>query len=117
LIVWQRAKELATAAYKLTENFPQHEIYGLTAQMRRAAVSIPSNIAEGQGRSTSGEFRNFLGNARGSLLELETQTEIASDLGFIKAEEATIFLRKCSEVSYLMNRLISSLPDRRKLVT
>jgi len=117
LIVWQRAKELATATYRLTADFPHHEVYGLTAQMRRAAVSIPSNIAEGQGRSTAGEFRNFLGNARGSLLELETQTEIAAELGFVECERATEFLKKCAEVSFLINRLILSLPVKRKVVT
>src|SRR4051794_12529635 len=109
LIVWQRAKELATLTYKVTENFPAREIYGLTSQMRRAAVSVPSNIAEGQGRSSTGEFRNFLGNARGSLLELETQVEIATELGFIDRMKATDLLKKCGEVSYLTNRLLSSL--------
>ena len=83
LIVWQKAKALAVATYGVTEKFPHAERYGLTAQLRRAAVSVVSNIAEGQGRLTKGEFLQFLGNSRGSLLELETQFAIALDLKFI----------------------------------
>ena len=81
LLVWQKAKALAVRIYRQTENFPKTETYGLRSQLRRAAVSIPSNVAEGQGRLTRGEFRQFLGHARGSLLELETQMAIAFDLG------------------------------------
>jgi hypothetical protein len=72
LIVWQRAIELTTALYKLTQQFPGVEIYGLTSQLRRAGVSVASNIAEGYGRGTRGEYRNFLGIARGSTLEIQT---------------------------------------------
>jgi len=81
LLVWQRAIQLATAVYRLTETFPRQEIYGLASQMRRSAVSVPSNIAEGQGRLTTGEFRQFLGIARGSNFEIQTQLEIARALG------------------------------------
>ena len=77
LIVWQEAKTLAVEVYRCSEAFPKHEIYGLTSQIRRSAVSIVSNIAEGQGRLTKGEFIQFLGHSRGSLLELLTQLEIA----------------------------------------
>ncbi len=77
LFVWQRARALAAQAYTITEQFPVAERYGLTSQIRRAAVSVASNIAEGQGRLTSGEFQHFLGQARGSLLEMETQLAIA----------------------------------------
>ena len=72
LLVWQKAKALAVQIYHATEQFPKAETYGLTSQIRRAAVSVASNIAEGQGRLTPGEFLHFLGQARGSLLELDT---------------------------------------------
>jgi four helix bundle protein len=80
LLVWQRAIQLAVAVYHLTKDFPREELYGLTSQIRRAAVSIPSNIAEGQGRQSTGEFKNFIGIARGSNFELQTQLEIARAL-------------------------------------
>ncbi len=80
LVVWQRSIELATAIYRLTRGFPKDEIYGLASQIRRSAVSVPSNIAEGQGRLSTGEFRQFLGFARGSNFELQTQLEFARAL-------------------------------------
>jgi four helix bundle protein len=80
LVVWQRAMQLTVAIYRLTREFPKEELYGLTSQIRRCAVSIPSNIAEGQGRLSVGEFRQFLGVARGSTCELQTQLEIARAL-------------------------------------
>jgi four helix bundle protein len=80
LQVWQRAMQLTVAIYRLTQKFPREEIYGLTSQIRRSAVSIPSNIAEGQGRLNPAEFRQFLGIARGSNCELQTQLEIARAL-------------------------------------
>ena len=76
LEVWQKAMELVALIYRLTKGFPREEVYGLTSQLRRAAVSVPSNIAEGQGRRSTKEFLNHLSMARGSLLEVETQTEI-----------------------------------------
>jgi four helix bundle protein len=82
LIGWQKAMDLVTEIYRLTKTLPKDEIFGLTSQLRRAAVSIPSNIAEGQGRISKGEFRVFLGNARGSLSELETQIMIAKNLEY-----------------------------------
>jgi four helix bundle protein len=81
LLVWQRSIQLSVAIYRLTKDFPREEIYGLTSQIRRAAVSVPSNIAEGQGRLSTGEFRQFLGVARGSNCEVQTQLEIARALG------------------------------------
>jgi four helix bundle protein len=81
LVVWQRSIQTAVAVYRLTQNFPREETYGLTSQMRRAAVSIPSNIAEGHGRLSTGEYRQFLGVARGSNFELQTQLEIARAFG------------------------------------
>jgi len=82
LVVWQRAMQLTVTVYRLTQDFPRMEQYGLTSQMRRSAVSIPSNIAEGQGRLRTGEFRQFLGIARGSVCEVLTQIEIARTLKF-----------------------------------
>jgi len=109
LIVWRKAIELAKLIYCVTESFPRQEMYGLTAQIRRAAVSVPSNIAEGQGRLSRNEFRQFLGQARGSLLEVETQLVIASELGYI-TEEAVQPLMSCSdEVSRLLHGLIASM--------
>src|ERR1700739_324368 len=81
LVIWQRAVELSLAIYKLTESFPPSEKFGLTNQLRRASVSVASNIAEGYGRATKGEYRSFLGNARGSNCELQTQLVIAFGLG------------------------------------
>jgi four helix bundle protein len=80
LVVWQRAMQLTVAIYRLTKDFPHEEMFGLTSQIRRAAVSVPSNIAEGHGRLNSGEYRQFLGVARGSNFELQTQLEIARAL-------------------------------------
>jgi four helix bundle protein len=86
LVVWQSAIQLAVAVYKLSGGFPRDEAYGLTTQIRRASVSIASNIAEGQGRATTGEFRHFLGNARGSNSEVQTHLVPARELGL--GEEA-----------------------------
>jgi four helix bundle protein len=84
LQVWQRAMQLTVAVYRLTQGFPREEQFGLTSQMRRSAVSIPSNIAEGQGQTTAGAFRQFLGMARGSNCEVQTRLEIARALNFGK---------------------------------
>jgi four helix bundle protein len=111
LIVWQKAKALAVAIYRATEQFPRTEIYGLTSQLRRCAVSVPSNIAEGQGRNTTGEFIQFLGYARGSLLELQTQIAIALDLGFLPMKEHDSLLQLGGEVLGMLNRLMESLAE------
>ena len=95
--------------YIQTRGFPKDELYGLTQQMRRAAVSIPSNIAEGQGRLSKNEFRQFLGVARGSLLELETQEQIAVDLGYIAQSAADSIIARSQEVLRMLNALIASL--------
>jgi four helix bundle protein len=81
LAVWQKSMQMAVAVYRLTQEFPREETYGLTSQMRRSAISIPSNIAEGHGRLGSNEYRQFLGIARGSNFELQTQLELARMLG------------------------------------
>jgi four helix bundle protein len=85
LKVWQRSIQLPVAIYGLTRGFPGKELYGLTSQLRRAAVSVASNIAEGYGRASKGEYRQFVGIARGSVLEIQTQLVIAKELGFGKA--------------------------------
>ena len=115
LLVWQKAKALAVDVYGETKSFPRSEAYGLTSQLRRAAVSVVSNIAEGQGRLTTGEFRQFLGHARGSLLELETQIAIASDLGYLSKAQCTPLNTRSREVLYLLNRLIASLEAQQPL--
>lgn len=114
LIVWQKARALAGEIYRATESFPRHEIYGLTSQLRRASVSIASNIAEGQGRLTKGEFQHFLGQSRGSLLELETQLTIALDLNYLDSDRVAGLECKTTEVRRLLNGLIDSLRGKSK---
>jgi four helix bundle protein len=109
LIVWQKAMELVTGVYRATEEFPRHEIFGLTNQIRRAAVSIPSNIAEGQARDTTREFRRYLAIARGSLQELETQILIASRLVYIKEGDTSCLIERIKEVGRLLGGLSRSL--------
>jgi len=109
LVVWQKAKLLASEVYRLTNSFPKAELYGLTSQMQRASVSVASNIAEGQGRLTKGEFVQFLGLARGSLLELETQAAIAEDLGYLESARNGEIESLTSEVRKPLNGLIESL--------
>jgi four helix bundle protein len=87
LVAWQKSMDLVTATYRATAGFSKDELFGLTSQLRRAAVSIPSNIAEGQGRLSEKEFRHFLGQARGSLMEVETQVQIAENLGYLQKEQ------------------------------
>jgi four helix bundle protein len=111
LIAWQKAMKLAKAAYRLSNELPRKEAYGLISQMQRAAVSVPCNIAEGHGRLTDLQFRHFLGNARGSLCELQTQVELASDLGYISSETLREFIQQSSEVARLINGLITSLRE------
>ncbi len=109
LLVWQKAKALAVLIYRCTETFPRAETYGLISQLRRAVVSVVSNIAEGQGRLTTGEFVQFLGHARGSLLEVDAQLAIALDLAYVSTAQYEILDHKIYEVLGLLNRLIASL--------
>ncbi len=105
LIVWQKAIDLADATYVLTKIFPKEEIYGLTSQMRRAAVSIPSNIAEGSGRKTMKDFRQFLSIAYGSALELETQLLLSIRFSYcttLQSEKARGLL---TEVLKMLNKM------------
>jgi len=105
LIAWQKAMELVTEVYRITRNFPKEELYGLTSQIRRSAVSVPSNLAEGHGRNSRKEFHQFVGQARGSLVELETQLEIAANLGYVPKDVADALLTRASEVGRLVNGL------------
>ena len=109
LLVWQKAKVIAIRVYRATESFPKSEVFGLCSQMRRAAVSVVSNIAEGQGRGSKPDFANFLCMARGSLLELETQLEISRELGFGKEAELQDIESDCYRLLGLLNRLLDTL--------
>jgi four helix bundle protein len=101
--------ELVTAIHRATGSFPKDELFGLASQIRRAAVSIPSNVAEGQGRLSEREFRFFLGQARGSWMEVETQLQIAQNLGYLQAEPTSKLLNSCSEVGRVLNGLLASV--------
>jgi four helix bundle protein len=109
LIVWQKAIAMVTHVYKATQSFPSSEAYGLTSQLRRSAVSVASNIAEGQGRISKPEFRQFLGIARGSLIEMETQIVIASNLGYLPRDVSDALSALSAEVSRLLHGLMQSL--------
>ncbi|MDR3723024.1 MAG: four helix bundle protein [Terracidiphilus sp.] len=109
LVVWKKSIELALSVYRLTAQFPDVERFGLTNQMRRAAVSISSNIAEGAGRATKGEFIQFLGIARGSNFELESQCVIARGLGFGKQQDQQEAEKLSNDVGRLLSLLIKSL--------
>jgi four helix bundle protein len=109
LVAWQKAMDLVTVTYRATAGFPKDELFGLTSQLRRAAVSIPSNIAEGQGRLSEREFRHFLGQARGSLMEVETQAQIEENLGHLRKEQTTTLMPQCAEVGRILNGLLASV--------
>ena len=113
LIGWKKGIELVTDIYRLTQKFPKQEIYGLTSQIRRAAVSIPSNIAEGQGRMSRGEFKQFLGHARGSVFELESQILIACNLDYLSTEEGKFLLGRVTELGRILNGLLNALDPAR----
>ena len=108
-IVWQKAIDLSVEIYKLVKLLPKTETYGLSDQMRRAVVSIPSNIAEGQGRSSAKEFMHFLSIARGSQKELETQIYICTRLEYFTEEEALNALNLCEEIGKMLNSLITKI--------
>ena len=112
LKVWQKAYQLCLEIYKVTKDFPREERYGLTAQIRRAAVSIPSNIAEGYGRRTLGEYIQSLTIAYGSICELETQVLLSNDLTYIKEENFDKLQRNIKEIERMLKALIRSLENR-----
>ena len=112
LVAWNKSMELVTEIYRMTKKFPKEEIFCLVSQLRRAAVSIPSNIAEGKGRLTKGEFRQFLGNARGSLAEVETQIIIAQNLNYLDEAGTKRLLAQVEEVGKILNGLISAVKNQ-----
>jgi four helix bundle protein len=112
LIVWQKAYQLCLETYKITKKFPTEERYGLTSQIRRAAVSIPSNIAEGYGRKTTGEYIQALYIAYSSNCELETQILLSGDLGYIKAEDLELLQRKIGDIERMLKGLVKSLENK-----
>ena len=112
LIAWQKAMDLAEDVYAVTARFPSEERYGLTSQLRRCAVSIPSNIAEGQGRLTTRDWQHFLAQARGSALELETQLLLASRLGMGTEADVHHAIGQAQEVARIINGLLNSTESR-----
>ena len=112
LIAWQKGMDLAERIYRLTSDFPRDERFGLTAQLRSAAASIPSNIAEGQGRLTTRDFRHFLAQARGSEYEVETQIMLAERLGFAAKADLHDTLLDAREVGRILNGLLRSTLKR-----
>jgi four helix bundle protein len=111
LRVWQLAMELVVRVYEQTRGFPKQEIYGLTSQMRRSAVSIPSNIAEGKGRSSDRDRTLFFCHARGSLLELETQILIAQQLQFLPPSQGEKLIADYAQLGRMLNALIQSMKN------
>jgi len=109
LVVWQKAMALATEVYQVTEAFPRAETYGLTNQLRRAVVAVPSDIAEGKGRLSKREFVQMLSRARGSLFEVVTQIEIGKNLRYVGDAEFEQVSKHCAEVGRLLNGLIRAI--------
>ena len=112
LVAWQKGIELVTAVYRATREFPKEEMYGLTSQLRRAAVSVPSNIAEGQARYSHHEFQHFLRTARGSLAEVETQLIIARNLGHLQEADMMELMKSTAELGRILNALIAAVEKR-----
>lgn len=114
LIVWQKAIALVTDVYSITAAFPRDAVCGLISQLRRAAVSVPSNIAEGQGRATKGKFIQFLCQARGSLYEVETQIIIGRSLGYITKAQQGLLAICIAELGRILNGLLTSLQSKNR---
>jgi four helix bundle protein len=113
LLVWQKGVQLSVLVYRLSKEFPREETYGLSNQMRRAAVSIPSNIAEGAGRLNTREYKQYLGVARGSSFELQTQLTIARELGFGDLEQLEEADATCNEIGRMLFGAIQALNAKR----
>jgi four helix bundle protein len=113
LEVWQKAVNLATSTYELIKTFPDSEKFGLSTQIRRAATSVPANIAERWGRGSTKEYVQFLVVARGSLLELETHLIIAQRLGYLNADQSATAHKQVESISMMLNRLIAALRARK----
>ncbi|MGE5219581.1 MAG: four helix bundle protein [Chloroflexota bacterium] len=109
LLVWQRSMDLVETVYRLSAAFPTAEQWGLVSQMRRAAISVPSNIAEGYGRQATGEYRHHVSIGRGSLLELETQILLAIRLKYLQRADAELALKEIDEISRMLATLVSKL--------
>jgi four helix bundle protein len=109
LVVWQSAMVLAEDCYRVTKGFPRDEIYGMTSQMRRSAVSIAANIAEGYGRENRGSFVQFLRMAQGSLKELETHILLACRIGMLERDNETELLLRCEEIGKMTRSLIRTV--------
>jgi four helix bundle protein len=109
VVPWQKAMDLVADVYTFTGGFPKEEMYGLSSQIRRAAVSVPSNIAEGQGRHGNGEFKHFLRLSLGSLMEVETQVMIAERLGYLEQKTVSAVLLQSAEIGRVLNGLTNSL--------
>lgn len=107
LRAWQTAMELTVKIYRATRKFPHEEMYGLSSQLRRAAVSVPSNIAEGKGRSSDKELVQFLSHARGSIYELQTQLEIAESLGYLSSADQQALSDQADDVGRMLNGMIA----------
>ncbi len=112
LRVWQRGMDLVETIYVITQSFPKQEIYGITSQMRRAAVSIPANIVEGHSREHTKEFRNFLSVAQGSISELETELEIATRLGYLTSEQFNRLMTQVAGIAKQVRALREALAKR-----
>jgi four helix bundle protein len=112
LVAWQKAMKFVAEIYEATQRFPRDECYGLTNQLRRAAVSVPSNIAERQARFSQKEFHHILSQARGSLAEIETQLLIARDLRYLLPAKADLLLATADELGRILNGLIASIKSR-----
>ena len=112
LIAWQRAMDFVEAVYQVSRTFPKDELFGLTSQVRRAAVSMPSNIAEGQSRRSTKEFLQFLSVARGSLSEVETQLVISKRLNYLSSDQLSDLQHKSSELGRLINGLSNAIQKR-----
>jgi four helix bundle protein len=108
LIAWRKAMDFVIEIYRVTRAFPRDELYGLTGQLRRVAVSVPSHIAEGQAHYSQREFHHFLSDARGSLVEVETQLIIAKRVGYLPQEEADALLARAAELGRILNGLVAS---------
>jgi four helix bundle protein len=111
LLVWQKSRALAKEIYALTSHFPKVEVFGLSAQLRRASVSVMSNIAEGQGRRSAADQVNFYYMARGSLLEMESQLFISADLNYFDTEKLEARLRQSEEIGRMLNGLIRRIRE------
>jgi four helix bundle protein len=111
LLVWQKGMALAKEIYRITRSFPADERFGLISQMRRAAVSVPSNIAEGQARRTTNEFIQFISQAEGSLAELDTQLTLSSDLGYCVVDQAACPAEMIAELKKMLNALRRTLAN------